>query len=82
MKLAENIKRVAAEHGKTISSIAVEMGVAQSHVSRTINNTRITLQDLERISQAIGCEVQDFFVTDSAKYVCPHCGRPLKINIE
>lgn len=83
MKLADNIKAVANRHGKTISAIADEMGVAQSHVSRTINNPRITLQDMEKLSQLIGCEVSDFFVEASpTSLVCPHCGKPLNIHIE
>ena len=70
MNIANNIKAVAGRHGKTISKIADEMGVAQSHLSRTINNERISLKDLEALADNIGCSVADFFqdeaVTPSA----------------
>ena len=84
MILAEKIKAVAKQHGKTISGMAAEMGVAQTHLSRTINNPRITLQDLENIASYIGCSVNDFFADENAQpqIICPHCGKPIKINIE
>lgn len=84
MILAEKIKAVAKQHGKTISGMAAEMGVAQQHLSRTINNPRITLQDLEKIASLIGCNVNDFFAEEGQPpiVVCPHCGKPIKINIE
>lgn len=80
--LAEKIKSIANEHGKTISGMAGEMGVAQSHLSRTINNPRITLQDLEKIANVIGCNVSDFFSREENTLICPHCGKPIKINVE
>lgn len=84
MILAEKIKAVAKQHGKTISGMAAEMGIAQTHLSRTINNPRITLADLEKISLLIGCSVNDFFADEEERpqIVCPYCGRPIKINVE
>lgn len=80
MNLASNIKAVASAHGKTISSLATEMGVAQSHLSRTINNERITLKDMEALASLIGCEVSDFFNgTPSPSLTCPKCGARLKL---
>ena len=78
MNLAQNIKRVASEHGKTISQLASIIGVAQPHLSRTINNERISVKDLEVISEAIGCKVGDFF-GEPASLVCPKCGARLKL---
>ena len=76
---------MASKHGKTISQLAEELGVAQSHLSRTINNERINLKDLEIISEKIGCEVGDFFNNDSDKstsIICPYCGNEIKIKVE
>ena len=80
MNIAENIKNVAKAHGKTVSQIASEMGVAQPHLSRTINNERITLKDLEMISEKIGCDVSDFF--SSSTLTCPKCGAKLRLVAE
>lgn len=85
MNLASNIKAVANKYGKTISSIAEEMGVAQSHLSRTINNERISLKDMESIAEKIGCQVSDFFEVgqpSSPTLVCPKCGEVLRLKVE
>ncbi len=85
MNIANNIKAVASAHGKTISQLAEEMGVAQSHLSRTINNERISLKDLEAISERIGCKVGDFFEStpsSTSEKVCPHCGQSLNIRVD
>lgn len=79
MNIADNIKNVAKRHGKTISQIASEMGVAQPHLSRTINNERITLKDLEALASKIGCEVSDFFSSESSVITCPKCGTRFKL---
>lgn len=87
MILAQKIKDVALVHGKTISQIAEELGVAQSHVSRLINNERITLRDMEKLSKTIGCKVGDFFRDEitqnnsASDFSCPKCGCKLNILI-
>lgn len=61
MNISDNIKAIASKYGKTITQIAAEMNVAQSQLSRTINNERINLKDLQTIASVIGCQVVDFF---------------------
>ena len=84
MNLAGRIKTVASSHGKTISQLAAEMNVAQPQLSRTINNERISLQDMVAISEAIGCEVSDFFTKQAGNeentFSCPHCGKPIRFG--
>lgn len=84
MNLASRIKTVASSHGKTISQLAAEMNVAQPQLSRTINNERISLQDMVAISEAIGCEVSDFFTEQGGNeentFSCPHCGKPIRFG--
>lgn len=86
MKIANAIKTIALAHGKSVSQLAQEFGVLQPQLSRTINNPRITLEDMEKIAEAIGCSVSDFFNFEEDKdkhtFVCPHCGKPIKVNLE
>lgn len=72
MNISNNIKAIASKHGKTISQIAAEMNVAQSQLSRTINNERINLKDLQAIAGVIGCQVVDFFSEESHAYTLPN----------
>lgn len=85
MNLANNIKQLAKEHGITITQLANELGVLQPQISRTINNPRITVEDLSKIAGVLGCGVGDFF-KDGDRAVplltCPHCGRELRVTLE
>lgn len=74
--LANRIKDVAKEHGTSITEVASKLGVLQPAISRTINNPRITLEDLERIARAIGCQVTDFMERQNT-ITCPHCGKKI-----
>lgn len=86
MKIANRIKQLATEHGKTIGQLAADMGVVQPQLSRTINNERINLKDLEMLAEKIGCKVGDFFTEETTdqpqQFVCPHCGKSLSVKIE
>ena len=86
MKIANEIKAMALAHGKSVSQLAQEFGVMQPQLSRTINNPRITLEDMQKLAEAIGCKVSDFFNSEESKdsnnMVCPHCGKPIKVNLE
>lgn len=81
MVIADKIKKVAATHGKTISQIASEMGVAQSQLSRTINNERISLKDIAAICDAIGCDMSEIFSKEYS-FTCPNCGCKLEISVK
>lgn len=83
MDISQNIKDAAKAHNKTITQIASALGVLQPQLSRTINNPRITLADMQKIAQAIGCSVADFMKDDEAQQVemfCPHCGKAVIIT--
>ena len=85
MKIADKIKKIALEHGKSISSLAKDLGVLQPQLSRTINNPRITLEDMHKIADAIGCNVSDFFEDErqnETHITCPKCGAEIKIKLE
>lgn len=89
MKIANNIKAVAMEHGKSVSQLANDMGVLQPQLSRTINNPRITLEDMSKLADVIGCSVGDFFreekeggcAVPSVRLSCPHCGKDVSVNV-
>lgn len=80
--LANKIRTVAKEHGTTISELAQKLGVMQPALSRTINNPRITLEDMERIAKAIGCSVTDFMKEPQDFITCPHCGKLIRFSKE
>ena len=75
--LANRIKEKAKENGMTITNIAERLGVMQQALSRTINNPRITLEDMEKIAAVIGCKVADFMEEKKDTIYCPYCGKKI-----
>lgn len=57
------------------------MGITNIALNQHINGNP-SVAVLERIAQAIGCDVAEFFTDGAQQCVCPHCGRPLTIRIE
>lgn len=77
-----NIKKLIKAKGLTSKEVADRMGITTVGLSQHINGNP-SVQVLERIAEAIGCEVGDFFeksVNDSLS--CPHCGKKINIKIE
>lgn len=90
---ADKIRAQIKLHGKTQSDIAKELGVLPTNLTRTINNPRITLADLNKIADAIGCNVAEFFmddytppqeptITHEPTITCPYCGKTLNIHVD
>lgn len=79
--MALDIKRVIKSKGLTVQEVADNMGITRIGLSQHINGNP-SVDVLERIAKAIGCDVADFFEKrQEPTFVCPHCGRELHINI-
>lgn len=77
-----DIKKVIKSKGLTVKEVAARMGIAKENLSVHINGNP-SVQVLERIADAVGCEVGDFFEKSSnAPLTCPHCGKKIGIKIE
>ena len=79
------IKEILKEKGITQAELAQRMGVHRVALNSTLNNPNIKLSTLEKIAAAIGCEVGDFFRDGgdgSATVVCPHCGKPVTVELK
>lgn len=77
-----DIKRVIKQHNLTSKEVANRMGITHIGLSQHINGNP-SVAVLERIANAIGCNVSEFFTDSetSASIICPHCGKPLKVHI-
>ena len=76
-----NIKKAIKEKGFEVREIANKMGITPTGLSQHINGNP-SVEVLERIASAIGCDVSDLFEKPEREnyIVCPHCGK--RINIE
>lgn len=77
-----DIKRVIKAKGLTIKEVADRMGIAREGLSNHINGNP-SVQILERIAAAIGCNVGDFFAPQPTNTItCPHCGKTITLKAE
>lgn len=80
--MALDIKRVIKKKGLTVQGVADNMGITRVGLSQHINGNP-SVDVLERIAKAIGCDVADFFEKPKEPtFFCPHCGKEIHIKIE
>lgn len=79
------IKDVLKKYGITQIALAERLGINRVSLNTTLNNPNIKLSTLDKIADAIGCDVTEFFSpADTAEHntiTCPHCGAKLVINL-
>jgi transcriptional regulator with XRE-family HTH domain len=86
-----NIKKVIKQHGWTIERLSREMtnrngsrGITHASASSIINGNP-TLDKLVEIASIIGISVSELLAddTDTIKtgIYCPHCGKPIGIDV-
>lgn len=79
------IKDVLKKYGITQIALAERLGINRVSLNATLNNPNIKLSTLDKIADAIGCDVTEFFSpSDTAEHstiTCPHCGAKLVINL-
>lgn len=80
-----DVKSIIKEKGFTIEQVAKEMGI--SRVTFTQNLSRNpTMRTLQRIADVLECKVGDFFKDEiepsKPTFVCPHCGKPIELEIK
>lgn len=77
-----DIKKVIKAKGLTVKEVAERMDITPIGLSQHINGNP-SVQVLERIAAAIGCEVGDFFAAQPTNMItCPHCGKSITIKAE
>ena len=78
-------KDVLKKYGITQTELAERMGINRVSLNVTLNNPNIKLSTLDKLADAIGCDVAEFFTpADKADHnvvTCPHCGAKLEINL-
>ena len=86
-----NIKKLINAKGWSISTLAAEMpnrdgtkGIKQSSMSRIINGNP-TIDTLKDLAKVLGVSLSELVADENdhqvTSLVCPHCGRPINIEI-
>ena len=85
----ERIKQVLKSKGITYAELASKMGLSEQSIKQTINRSSVSASTLQRIADAI--EVPAWTLIDNApdqhssnntNIVCPHCGKPITIELK
>jgi DNA-binding Xre family transcriptional regulator len=84
---ADKIRAQIKLHGLTQTEVANILGMYPANLSRLINSPRITLADLNKLANVIGCNVAEFFMDDYTPtqpptLTCPHCGKEIHIELK
>ena len=80
--MALNIKKTIKDRGLSVREVAHRMGITPTGLSQHINGNP-SVEVLERIAKAIGCDVSELFEKESEPtFTCPHCGKEIKIKVE
>ena len=79
-----NIKKAIKEHGLEVREVAKRMEITPTGLSQHINGNP-SVEVLERIASAIGCDISELF-EQPKKYAltinCPHCGKGINLKVD
>lgn len=82
------LKDLMKEKGMTSVRIAELVGMHKTNVSNIINGKQMpSVETLERFANALGVRFTELFVLEEEStpqtptFICPHCGKPLNIDI-
>lgn len=75
------IKEILKERNMKIAELAEAVGVSQGAMSLAINGNP-TLSTLKKIADALNVQIVDLFETRAVHANCPHCGKPINIELK
>ncbi|MDD4630611.1 MAG: helix-turn-helix transcriptional regulator [Proteiniphilum sp.] len=80
------IKAILKDKGLTIQELADMLGISRVGLSQQINGSP-RLDSLQKIANALEVDLLDLFEDTrrnkpKEKYICPHCKKPISIEIK
>lgn len=83
MTIEENVNKYLKISGITKKELSSRLGITYQRLWSILTHENITLDVLERIAKALDCQAWELLRPDTEDntLVCPHCKKPIKINI-
>ena len=77
-----DVKSIIKKKGYTLDWVAQELGITRVTLSQNLSRNP-TVNTLQKIADAIGCKVGDFFEDENESpntITCPKCGARFKLE--
>ena len=69
MDIAKKVKRLLLEKNVTATKLAQKVGITQPAISYKMTNNSYSIEDLEKIAEALDCELEINFVLNSGEKI-------------
>ena len=76
------IKELCKERGITQAQLAEKLGIMPVSFSQAIARNKFNIDRLAEIADVFEIEIPDLFAHDEVSLKCPHCGKPISIEIK
>lgn len=81
-----DIKKAIKESGYTISKVAERLGIAQPSLTAQLINGTMSLSRAKEIADIIGVSLSELVADENdqqdTSLVCPHCGKPIELEVK
>lgn len=74
------VKDICKDKGMTLAELAERMNITASALSQNIKKP--SFDTLEKLATALSVEVPELFESSYTRAICPHCGRPIDIELK
>ena len=74
------VKDICKDKGMTLAELAERMNITASALSQNIKKP--SFDTLEKLATALSVEVPELFESSNTRATCPHCGRPIDIELK
>lgn len=77
------IKEIAKSKGMTLEQLAESLGIRRTSLSQALARNVFSIEKLSDIADILDVEIPELFeASQPSSLKCPHCGKPLTIEIK
>lgn len=74
------VKEICKEKNMTLADLAEKMEISASALSQNLKKP--SFDTLVKLANALDVEVAELFTSSKPTTTCPHCGKPIHIEIK
>lgn len=74
------VKEICKEKNMTLADLAEKMNISASALSQNLKKP--SFDTLVKLANCLDVEVAELFTSSKSTITCPHCGKPIHIEIK